>query len=195
MLHSSFIKSGVLNIPKKIVSMKGKLIGNAPRAAVQDETYIGWVAYALLQAFLIFFGLCLLDWFLFYNIPYLLGSWMKCMSLVCLFAFLIFSGSDLLDIRASSNEYLHIKKSLTVLVFCLCAIIAVYNMKSVLWSGTMFISSVLSWGYVFVSVASAGLFLHYKYKWGYRHLILKSLSAPFAVWTIYILYSFYRFWF
>ena len=58
MLHSSFIKSGVLNIPKKIVSINVNIISNAPRAAVQDDTYIGRHANALLQAFLIFIGQC-----------------------------------------------------------------------------------------------------------------------------------------
>lgn len=195
MLHMPLIKKKILNISQKIISIKGKSADGKTRPAVQDETWIGWVSYALLQAFLIFFGLYLLDWFLFYNIPYLLCEWMKCMSLICLFAFLVFSGSDLLDIRASSNEYFHIKKSLTVLVFCLCAIIAAYNMKSVFFNGNMLVSVALSLGYAFVSATSVGLFLYYKRKWGYTHLWLKALSGSVLIWGMYVFYSLYRIWF
>lgn len=195
MLHISLIKTGILNIPKKVISIKDKWAEEKVRPVLQDETWIGWVSYVLLQAFLIFFGLYLLDWFVFYNIPYLLCAWMRCMSLVCLFAFLIFSGSDLLDIRASSNEYLHIKKSLTFLIFFLCVLIAAYNMKSAFFDGDMLVSGALSWGYAFVSAMAVGLFLYYKHKWGYTHLWFKALTAPVLVWGAYIIYSLSRIWF
>lgn len=194
MLHPSLIKTGILNIPKKVISIKGKFFTNHVQTSSQDETYVGWISYALLQGFLVFFGLCLLDWFLFYNISYLLGSWMRCMSLVFLLAFLIFSGSDLLDIHASSNEYVHIKKSLKFLIVFLCVIIAAYNLKSSLFDGDKLISGILSFGYAFISGCSVGLFLYYKYKWGYKHLWIKTLSAPFLIWSIYTVWSLYHIW-
>lgn len=194
MLHTSRIKEGILSIPKKLISFKNKSLEGDIGRPIQGETCQGLISYVLLQGFLIFFGLCLLDWFLFYNITFLVASWMRCMSLLFLLVFFLFAGFDMLGTQATSNEYVHIKKSMSFLIIALCILIAAYNMKSSYFEDDLLVSHVLSFGYVFVAMGGVGLYLYYKHKWGYRYLWLKALCAPLLIWVIYAIYSIYHIW-